>query len=226
MESTYGGTIRPSRDELVKDFFESIAQAQQRGGNVLVPTFAFHRMQEMTHRIDSAMEDKILSKYNSYYLSPLGHRITGYFQKHQKYLSKMVQDEESTFDYRFMKHLKRSDQIREPAIVVCTAGFGHAGVSRRLLFDWVGDEDNTILINSGYLPDDSPLNIAKEKSVIEDNGREFPVHATVKQIELSGHGDQSELVEFVEQIRPRKTFLVHGNPDQAEALAKTNKLSD
>ena len=112
------------------------------------------------------------------------------------------------------------DQIHEPAIVICTAGFGQAGVSRKLLFDWVGNEDNTILISSGYLPENSPLLTAKEKTVIEDEGKEFPVNATVKQVELSGHGDQSELVEFVEQIRPRKTFLVHGSPDQAKALAQ------
>jgi len=220
MESTYGGTLRPSRDELVKGLFESIIQTEEKGGNVLIPTFAFHRMQEMAHRIDSAMEDGVLPRYNAYYLSGLGHKITGYFHKHQRYLSKMVQDEESPFNYRFVKHLRRAEQIREPAIVVCTAGFGHAGASRKLLFDWVSDEDNAILINSGYLPEDSPLSEAKEKTVIKEKGRKFPVHATVKQIELSGHGDQYELAEFVKQVHPRKTFLVHGNPDQTEALAK------
>lgn len=220
MESTYGGTIRPNRNELVKSFFESILQAEQRGGNILIPTFAFHRMQEVAHRIDWAMDNGILPRYNAYYLSGLGHKINGYFYKHQSSLSKMVQDEELAFDYRFIKHLKRTEQIHEPAIAVCTAGFGHAGVSRKLLLDWVGDEDNTILINSGYLPDDSPLMVAKEKTVIEEEGKKFPVNATVKQIELSGHGDQVELIEFVEKIRPRKTFLVHGNLDQAEALAK------
>jgi Cft2 family RNA processing exonuclease len=220
MESTYGGTVRPSRDELVKGLFENIVETEQKGGNVLIPSFAFHRMQEMALRIDSAMEDGTLPRYNAYCLSGLGYRITGYFHKYQGHLSKMVQDEETPFDYRFVKHLKRAGQIREPAIVVCTAGFGHAGVSRKLLFDWVGGEDNSILISSGYLPEDSPLSAAKENSVIDEGGRKFPVHATVKQVELSGHGDQAELVEFVKQIRPRKTFLVHGNPDQAEALAK------
>jgi len=220
MESTYGGTLRPSRDELVKKLFESITEAEERGGNVLIPSFAFHRMQEMARRIDLAMKDEILPRYNAYYLSGLGHRITGYFHKYQRHLCKMVQDEEMPFDYQYVKHLNRAGQVREPALVICTAGFGHAGVSRELLFDWVSDEDNAILISSGYLPEDSPLTAAKEKTTIEEEGRKVPVRATVKQIELSGHGDQSELVEFVEQIRPRKTFLVHGNPDQAGALAQ------
>ncbi len=224
MESTYGGTLRPSRSELIKNFLESIVLTEAKGGNILIPTFAFHRMQEMTHRIDSAMETGKLHRYNAYYLSGLSHKINGYFNKYKSNLSKMIQDDELAFDHRFVKHLKRMNQIREPAIVVCTAGFAHAGVSRRLLFDWAGQENNLILINSGYLPKDSPLTSAMEKSIINVDGKKLPVNATVKQIELSGHGDQTELVEFVEKIRPRKTFLVHGNLDQAEALAKKIKL--
>jgi putative mRNA 3-end processing factor len=220
MESTYGGTLHPTRAELVKDFFASIIEAEHKGGNVLIPTFAFHRMQETARRIDSAMEEGILPRYNVYSLSGLGHRIDEYFNRHQRSLSKMVQDEEMAFDYRFIKHLRRTDQIHEPAIVICTAGFGQAGASHKLLFDWIGNEDNTILISSGYLPENSPLLTAKEETVIENEGRKFPVNAKVKQIELSGHGDQSELIEFVEQIRPRKTFLVHGSPDQTSALSQ------
>jgi Cft2 family RNA processing exonuclease len=219
MESTYGGTIRPSRGSLVKDLFDNITQAEQRGGNILLPTFAFHRLQEMALRIDTAMENGTLPKYNAYYLSGLGHRINGYFHKHQDHLSKAIQEEELPFDYHHVKHLRRTGQIREPAIVICTAGFGHAGASRRLLFDWIDEEENTIIISSGYLPEDSPLNAATEAKIIEDEGRKFAVNATVKQIELSGHADQTELVEFVRRIRPSRTFLVHGNPDQSRALA-------
>lgn len=220
MESTYGGTIRPPRTELIKSFLESIVQTVAKGGNILIPTFAFHRMQETSYRIDSAMKEGKLPRYKAYYLSGLSHKMNVYFQKYKSDLSKTIQDEELAFDYRFVKYLRRMYQIHEPAIVVCTAGFAHAGVSRKLLFDWADQENNMILINSGYLPENSPLASAKEKSIIEEKGKKFPVNATVKQIELSGHGDQAELVEFVEKIRPRKTFLVHGNPDQAEALAK------
>jgi Cft2 family RNA processing exonuclease len=111
--------------------------------------------------------------------------------------------------------------------VICTAGFGHAGASRKLLFDWIDEEENTIIISSGYLPDDSPLNAATQAKTIEDEGRKFSVNATVKQIELSGHADQTELIEFVKRIRPKKTFLIHGNPDQSKALAdKINSITD
>ncbi len=218
MESTYGGTCRPSRDELVNELLKNIAHAQERGGNILIPTFAFHRMQEMVKRIDLALERGLLPRYNAYYLSGLAERITAYFNEHTEYLGKMVQDDPAPFSYARVRHLKRIEQIRQPALVVCTAGFGHAGFSRRLLFDWVPDEENSVIVSSGYVPKESPLSEAMEKETIEENGEKFPVKASVKQIELSGHADQSELVEFVKKVQPRKTFLVHGDVKQAEAL--------
>ncbi len=218
MESTYGGTRRPSRDELVRDLLKSITEAQERGGNVLIPTFAFHRMQEMVRRIDHALESGLLRRYNAYYLSGLAERITAYFNEHTEFLGKMVQDDPAPFRYARVRHLKRAEQIKQPALVICTAGFGHAGFSRRLLFDWVSGEENAVIVSSGYVPKESPLSGAMDRDVIEDEGEKYPVRASVRQIELSGHADQNELVEFVRRIRPRKTFLVHGDAQQAEAL--------
>ncbi|MEM2094588.1 MAG: MBL fold metallo-hydrolase [Candidatus Bathyarchaeia archaeon] len=218
MESTYGGIRRPSRDELVRELLKSILEAQERGGNILIPTFAFHRMQEMVRRIDLAIQEGLLLKYNAYYLSGLGEKITAYFNEHTEFLGKMVQDDPAPFRYSYVRHLKRAEQIREPALVICTAGFGHAGFSRKLLFDWISDEDNAVIVSSGYIPKESPLSDAMEKDSIEDEGEKYPVRACVRQIELSGHADQNELVEFVRRIRPEKTFLVHGDMQHAEAL--------
>lgn len=220
MESTYGGTSRPSRDELVNELLKNIITTQERGGNILIPTFAFHRMQEMVRRIDLALEKGLLPRYNAYYLSGLAERITAYFNEHSEFLGKMVQDDPAPFNYGRVRHLRRAEQIRQPALVICTAGFGHAGFSRRLLFDWISNEENSVIVSSGYVPKESPLSDAMSKDVIEEDGEKFPVRASVKQIELSGHADQNELVEFVKRVQPKKTFLVHGDIQQAEALQK------
>lgn len=224
MESTYGGILRPGREELINLLFRSIVEAMEKRGNVLIPVFAFHRLQEMAWRIDMAMRRGLLPHYNAYCISELAKRITGCFNEYKMLLKKSIQKEESPFKYGMIKQIKKIDHIREPAVAICTPGFGHAGISRKLLFDWVDDEDNSIIINTGYLPDDSPLNMAKEKRVIENNGESLEVRADVKQIELSGHADQSELIRFVRAVKPKRTFLVHGNLDQA--LALKDKISE
>jgi len=226
MESTYGGKTRPNRTELVKKLFGKILEAIERDGNILIPAFAFHRLQEMARTIDMAMKNKILPRYNAYYISGLAHRITSYYNEHKSLLKKRVKDERNPFAFARVKRLKRTEQIEEPAIVICTSGFGHAGASHSLLFEWAQNENNTIIINTGYLPPESPLLMAKEGK-IANNGKSIHVNANVEQIELSGHADQKELTEFVKFLKPKQTFLVHGTIDQAQKLSeKINGYTD
>jgi Cft2 family RNA processing exonuclease len=226
MESTYGGRIRRKRAELVEMLISKSIKTMERGGNILLPAFAFHRLQEMTKRIDFALRENILPHYNAYYVSGLARRITHYYNDHKHQLSKPLRDQVNPFSFTKVRPLKQIKHIQEPAIVICTSGFGHAGASHSLLLEWADNIDNTIIINSGYLPPTSPLEMAKTGR-IENNGESINVNADVEQIELSGHADQAELVEFVKTLRPKQTFLVHGNLDQAQALSeKITGLTD
>jgi Cft2 family RNA processing exonuclease len=219
-ESTYGGKVRSPRNELVDEFFRQILSAMEREGNVLIPTFAFHRSQEMAKRIDDAMKNGVLPRYNVYTISNLANKITGYFNENKECFTKKIQRQKQPFKYSHVKHLYRTGQIKEPAVVICTSGFGHAGASLRLLKDWAEDENNSVLLTSGYLPPDSPLKSAKEERRFRNNGDEISVKAEIEQIELSGHADQLELVQMVEKVKPKRTILVHGDIEQAQALSE------
>ena len=199
----------------------------ERKGNVLIPTFAFHRSQEMAKRIDWAIEKGILPRYNVYTISNLAHKITGYFNQNKKLFTGEIQQQEQPFKYRYVKHLYRTGQIEEPAIVICTSGFGHAGASLRLLADWADDETNSVILTSGYLPPDSPLKLAKENKSFKNEGETISVEANVEQIELSGHADQTELIQLVAKLKPKRTVLVHGDIEQAQALSeKISEMTD
>lgn len=224
IESTYGGTNRPRRDTLIAKFFKQVLSTIERKGNILIPTFAFQRSQEMAKRIDQAMRNGILPKYHVYTLSKLANKITDYFNIHKHFFTEEIQSQKTPFNYRHVKHIRRTSQIKEPAIVICTSGFGHAGASLHLLNEWGSEEENSVIINSGYLPPESPLKIAMEKRELINNGRKIPVHADVEQIQLSSHPDQEELVKFVEELKPERTLLVHGELEQAQALAE--KISE
>jgi Cft2 family RNA processing exonuclease len=219
-ESTYGGKIRPPREELVKEFLKQISLTMHRKGNVLIPTFAFHRSQEMAKRIDTAIENGALPDYNVYTISNLAHRINGYFNHNKPLFTKTIRGQKHPFSYRHVKHLYRTCQIEEPAIVICTSGFGHAGASLRLLAQWGQDDSNSVILTSGFLPHDSPLKLAKEEGLFKSDTETFPINADVRQIELSGHADQIELVELISKLKPKRTVLVHGDIEQAELLSE------
>lgn len=219
-ESTYGGKARPPRQELLDQFMELMQTVMERRGNILLPTFAFHRSQEMAKRIDTAIERGILPRYNVYTISNLAHRINSYFNKNKQLFTKEIKRQKQPFNYHHVKHLYRTSQIKAPAVVVCTSGFGHAGASLRLLSEWSQDKDNCVILTSGYLPPDSPLKQAKEAGFFKTDEEIVQMYAEVRQIELSGHADQLELIEFISKIKPKRTALVHGDLEQAELLSK------
>jgi metallo-beta-lactamase family protein len=189
-------------------------------GNVLIPTFAFHRSQEMAKRIDQAIQTGTLPNYNVYVISKLAHKVTAHFNANKQLFTEQIQEQTNPFEYKYVKALERTTDIEEPAIVICTSGFGHAGASLTLLEQWAESEDATIIVTSGFLPEDSPLKAAKEKRRFKSSqGDWIDVTAKIVPIELSGHADQLELINLVETLKPKKVMLVHGDLDQAEALA-------
>jgi Cft2 family RNA processing exonuclease len=219
-ESTYGGKIREDRNKLVEYFFDKLRNTIEKKGNILIPTFAFHRSQEMCKRIDQAMKEGIIPRYKVYTISNLAKKITGFFNENKEYFRTEIQLQEKPFKYKHVKHLYRTSQIKEPAIVICTAGFGHAGASLHLLTKWGTNSNNSIIVTSGYLPPESPLNLAKQNKEFTYKKRMIQVEAEVEQIELSGHADQKELIQLVNSVKPKKTILIHGELEQAKTLAK------
>ena len=220
-ESTYGGKVRPPRYELINQLLKQLLFTMKHKGNILIPTFAFHRSQEMAKRIDSAIEAGILPRYNVYTVSNLANKITKYYNQNKPLFTKEIRQQNNPFNYKHVKHVFTTAQIIEPAIVICTAGFGHAGASLRLLADWSGNKANSVIVTSGYLPPDSPLKSAKENQYFKTaEGETVSVKAEVHQIELSGHADQLELIQLIAKVKPQRTLLVHGDIDQAEALSK------
>lgn len=224
-ESTYGGKVRPPRNELINQLLKQLLFTMKHKGNVLIPTFAFHRSQEMAKRIDMAIESGLLPKYNVYTISNLANRITRYYNQNKPLFTKEIKAQNNPFNYKHIKHVFTTAQIDEPAIVICTAGFGHAGASLRLLADWGVNKANSVIVTSGYLPPDSPLKSAKENQYFKTaDGEAVSVKADVQQIELSGHADQIELIQLIAKVKPERTLLVHGGLEQAEALSE--KIGD
>jgi Cft2 family RNA processing exonuclease len=154
-----------------------------------------------------------------YVISKLANKVTAHFNANKQLFTPLIQGQDQPFTYKYGKAVERTTDIEEPAIVICTSGFGHAGASLTLLEQWAESEDTTVILTSGFLPNDSPLKAAKEKHYFKSSeGDRVQVAAKIMQIELSGHADQTELVQLVEKLKPKRTMLVHGDLDQAEAL--------
>ncbi len=108
-ESTYGGKVRPPRSESIKELFAKLSDAMKKRRNILIPTFAFHRSQEMTKRIDQAMSNGALPKYNAYTISNLAQKITSQFNSNKNLFSKEISQQEQPFVYSNFKQVERTE---------------------------------------------------------------------------------------------------------------------
>ena len=140
-------------------------------------------------------------------ISKLANKITTIFNNNADLFKQQMQQRAKPFEYKHVQEIDQTADIEEPAIVICTPGFGHAGASLNLLNSWAEIEENTIIVTSGYLPPDSPLKLAKDKHYIKVDGERYPVRAKIVQIELSGHADQQELVELISNSSLSERFL-------------------
>ena len=221
-ESTYGGTIRPPRNELTQQLFTEITNTIKHRGNVLIPTFAFHRSQEMANRIDQAIEKGTLPPYNVYMVSKLANKITTIFNSYKNLFKQQTNQPPKPFTYKHIQEAEKTSEIEEPAIVICTPGFGHAGASLNFLNEWAEIEENTIIVTSGYLPPDSPLKLAKDKHYIKIDGERYPVQAKIAQIELSGHADQRELMRASATVEAKKNDSRSRRSQTSRSPCQTN----
>ena len=132
-ECTYGGKVRLPRNELINQFLKQLLFTMKNKGNVLIPTFAFHRSQEMAKRIDTAIDTAFcpVTMFIPYPILPTESQDT--LTKTSRCSLKKLRQQNNPFYYQHVKHIYSTAQIDEPAIVICTSGFGHAGASLRLL---------------------------------------------------------------------------------------------
>ena len=135
------------RSELINQMFAEITETMKHRGNVLIPTFAFHRSQEMAKRLDQAIENGTLRHCNVYMVSKLANKITSMFNGYKDLFTQEIQQQSKPFEYKHVEEVEKTTEIEEPAVVICTPGFGHAGASLNLLNEWAEIEENTVIIN-------------------------------------------------------------------------------
>ncbi|KAB2851992.1 MAG: MBL fold metallo-hydrolase, partial [Anaerolineae bacterium] len=131
---------------------------------------------------------------------------------------------------RRVEESKALNDITGPFIVISASGMCEAGRVLHHLRNRIEDPNNTILIVGWQAPDTLGRRLIDHISPVRIFGEEYPVRAkVVKMNGLSGHADGNELVDWIKAMKkpPRRTYLVHGEVEQANALTQrlTNELN-
>ena len=241
MESTYGGRLHMRNDDKAEMFLNIVAETLDKGGNVVIPSFAVGRTQEILYELNKLREkrddEEFLKKYETlmkapvYVDSPLAISATEIFKQNEDLFDEDVRSKiesgDNPLEFPGLKFTQTPDESRAlnestiPSIIISASGMCEVGRIKHHLKHNLWDPKNTILFVGYQAPGTLGAKIVEGEKKVKIFGEEVAVNARIEYIEgYSGHADQEWLLNFVYSFihKPKHIFLVHGEPEGQKTL--------
>ncbi|MFP4158087.1 MAG: MBL fold metallo-hydrolase RNA specificity domain-containing protein [Desulfobacterales bacterium] len=249
MESTYGNRSHEPVADMTPQLKRVITETVERGGTLLIPSFAFGRTQELLYAIHQLYNENEVPRVPVYIDSPLATRITRVYGEHPEVYDRQthrdfLQEGMNPFLFdrlHFTESVEDSMALmreKNPHIVLSASGMCEGGRILHHLRYKIHDEKNTILI-VGYMAAHTLGRRLLEKGLEYEQGgrkteppmmrfmgKEYPLKARVVSLDgFSAHADRDEMLRFLREsnLRVKRIALVHGEEDQMDSFAGTLK---
>ncbi len=248
MESTYGDREHAPVQDLSGSLKETLIRTFDRGGSVIIPSFAYGRTQELIYVLHQLYEAGAVPKVPIYVDSPLASNITTVFGEHPETYDRETHKMflEKGLNPFYFKGIKFVETVEEsmrlnrddtPHIVISASGMCEAGRILHHLRYKIHDPKHTILLvgymaantlgrrieELGLRDAENPGSTPPEVKIL---GKAYPLRARVEKIGgFSAHADRHELMRVVTEsnLRVKNIAVVHGEADQSAAFAKRLK---
>lgn len=242
METTYGNRLHPENSMDVNNLISIIRETTKRGGNVVIPSFAVGRTQELIFELNKIYDSETdprrqeLMDVKVYIDSPMANAATDVFKNNAQVFDEETKDYISKGDnplefenLKFTRSTEESQWLnidRKPKVIISASGMCEAGRIRHHLKHNLWDARNSIIF-VGYQAEGTLGRMlvegAKEVTLF---GEKIQVNAKIHNLEgFSGHADRDGLLAWLKgfQKQPKKIFLVHGEPEAKLDFARTVK---
>ena len=236
MESTYGDRSHGERPDYVKLLAEIIQETFDRGGNLVVPSFAVGRTQEMLYFIRQIKAEGLIHGHDGFKVfvdSPLANEATNIFGVHKydcfdEEALDLIQKGINPLSFPGLKISVTSDDSRainfdeDCKVIISASGMCDAGRIKHHLKHNLWREDSTILF-VGYQAEGT-IGRALLEGAPEVKLFGEPVHVAAKICRMpgiSGHADVNGLIDWIQAFdkKPEKVFITHGEDSVTELFA-------
>ncbi|HUU13119.1 MAG TPA: MBL fold metallo-hydrolase [Terriglobia bacterium] len=232
VESTYGDRLHPA-DDVRQRLSEIVEQTTRRGGTLIIPSFAVGRTQELLYLLREMIERETIPSLPIHVDSPMAIDVTDLYRRHHEdHDVETVQLESrgvkpfSPPDVHFDRTVEQSkalNQARYPMIIISASGMATGGRVLHHLERCLPDHRNTVLFVGFQAAGTRGRAIQSGAESVKMHGRQVRIRARVERLDnLSAHADYGEILRWLGQFPqpPRKTFVVHGEPQAAAALGE------
>ncbi len=228
LESTYGGRTHPSFEESRNDLLSFIRETTERGGSVILASFALGRAQELLKLLLLAREYSNLPARIPIYVDGMINRINPIYEKFGTVALSLNEFNDISGDAERREVVATAQRI--PSIIVSTSGMLTGGPAVEYAHQLLPDHRHRIVF-TGYQDEGAPSRIlldltdgtgSRNVRIEEEDGelREFTAAKPAKLVQLSSHADQPGLLEYSRRLNAKYIALVHGNPSGQEELRK------
>jgi metallo-beta-lactamase family protein len=230
-ESTYGNREHP--EESIQDALcEVVKRSIERGGVMLIASFAVGRAQQLIYLLHVLASAGRIAKLPIYLDSPMACDASAIYRKHSSEhdLSEAELDPAhpaldggAVHLCRTVEESKAINDVTGPAVIISTSGMMTGGRILHHLKQRLPSSRHTVVLGGFQAAGTRGRQLQDGADRLRLHGRDVPVRAALESVPgLSGHADRSDLLRWLKPLRqPRAVFLVHGEPESAEALAAT-----
>ncbi len=233
MESTYGARDRKDERPVEDQLCDIINETVERGGNIIIPTFAIERAQELMYYIGLLLREDRIPHLMSFLDSPMAVNVTEVFRRHRDCMDeeavRILESGQPLLAFDGM-HLVRSvadskaiNRIKGSCIIMAGSGMCTAGRIKHHLVKHISRPESTILFVGYQSKGTLGRSIVGGAEKVRIHGTRHKVNARIAQIHgLSAHADQSSLRRWAGHFTspPKLLFLTHGDDDASEKLGE------
>lgn len=219
METTYGDRDHSTIDP-IQQIADIVQKTSERGGTVLIPSFAVGRTQTLLYCLHQAFEKGYAKKVPVYVNSPMATKVTRLYQAHADW-HRLTKDEcdETCAIAKFVGTVEESKNLNKkkgPKVIISASGMLTGGRVLHHIKEFGPNSKNTILLPGFQAMGTRGASLANGAKSIKIHGNYVAINAEVIQLDMySAHADKTELLRWLgaNGQQHKKVFLVHGEPE-------------
>ena len=235
IESTYGDRDHKPIVQSVAEFKKAVIETLERDGNVLIPSFALERSQEVLWLLHEMFEEQELPKCRVFLDSPLAIKATELYNKYPIHLSDEVELQafggQNPFSFPWLEHtVDRGDSMKinnveERAIIIAGSGMCNGGRIMHHLKNRLWNPNNAVVFVGFQVGGTLGRRIVDGDQYVKIYGEEILVRAKIYTINgFSAHGDQDDLIDWMKSIDGLEHIgLIHGETESMKRFAQAIK---
>ena len=231
IESTYGDRVHDDTADVENAIAEVINSTIKAGGNIIVPSFALERSQEVLYYINELRLKNKIPEFKVFLDSPMASRITKVFENHpelfDKEMTEYIKRHKSPFDLPGLQMAGTADEskainnIKGTVMVIAGSGMCTGGRVKFHLVNNISQPNNTIMFVGYQAVGTLGRSIVDGIKKVRILGEKRSIKAKIVRIHgFSAHADKNELLDWLKELDapPRGVFVVHGETESARSF--------